>query len=143
MSPHAYHHFRYIHTLKRLAILNLDTLELRRLRFDLAFYYKVLNHLTPFNLNLAFTVYTSPSCLRANLPFFLQRPGNSSCRILSDVFYRSIPAWNSLPIDLRLEASFPSFKRNLRTTDLTIFLKGAANIQYFLVLLWMRFILCI
>ena len=34
---------------ERLALLNLDTLELGRLRFDLIFYYKVFNHLTPFD----------------------------------------------------------------------------------------------
>jgi hypothetical protein len=34
---------------ERLAHLNLDTLELRRLRFDLIFYYKVFNHLTSFD----------------------------------------------------------------------------------------------
>jgi hypothetical protein len=70
---------------ERLAILNLDTLELGRLRFDLMFYYKVLNHLTLFNSNSVFTMNTPPFCLRANLPF-LQRPGNSSSRILH-VFY--------------------------------------------------------
>jgi hypothetical protein len=34
---------------ERLASLNLDLLELRRVRFDLVYYYKVFNHLTPFN----------------------------------------------------------------------------------------------
>jgi hypothetical protein len=71
---------------ERLAILNLDTLELRRLRFDLALYYKVLKHLTPFNPHSVFTIYTPPSCLRTNLPF-LQRPGNSSSKILSTTVY--------------------------------------------------------
>jgi hypothetical protein len=70
---------------ERLAILNLDILELGRLRFDLMFYYKVLNHLTLINSNSVFTMNTPPFCLRANLPF-LQRPGNSSSRILH-VFY--------------------------------------------------------
>jgi hypothetical protein len=113
---------------ERLAILNLDTLELRRLRFDIIFYYKVLNHLTPFNPHSVFTIYTPPSCLRTNLPF-LRRPGNSSSKILSTTFYGSIPAWNSLPINLRLSASLLSFKRNLKAADLAMFLKGAANTQ--------------
>jgi hypothetical protein len=33
---------------ERLAFLNLEPLELRRLRFDLFYYYKVLHNLTPF-----------------------------------------------------------------------------------------------
>ena len=111
---------------ERLAILNLNTLELRRLRFDLIFYYKVLNNLTPFDPNSVFTVYTPPTSLRANLPF-LQRPFNCSSRVLSTVFYRSIPAWNALSIYLRLSTSILSFKSNLKNVDLTMFLKGSVN----------------
>jgi hypothetical protein len=45
---------------ERLATLNLETLELRRLRIDLIFYYKVFNHLTPFNPDTVFTMYIPP-----------------------------------------------------------------------------------
>jgi hypothetical protein len=44
--------------LDRLVILDLDLLELRRLRFDLIYYMKVFNHLTPFNPTEVFTIYT-------------------------------------------------------------------------------------
>ena len=46
---------------ERLAIFNLEPLELRRLRYDLVQYYKILNNLTPlnpadyFNLHYPFT----------------------------------------------------------------------------------------
>ncbi len=48
---------------ERLAAMNLETLELRRLRFDLIFYYKVFNNLTPFAPDSVFTTYVPPPCL--------------------------------------------------------------------------------
>ena len=35
--------------IERLGIFNLEPLELRRLRYDLVQYYKILNYLTPLN----------------------------------------------------------------------------------------------
>jgi hypothetical protein len=55
---------------ERLDVLNLETLELRRLRFDLIFYYKVFNHLTPFDPDLVFTIYSPPNCLSSNEPLY-------------------------------------------------------------------------
>jgi ribonuclease P/MRP protein subunit RPP40 len=43
---------------ERLALLDLELLELRRLRFDLIYYYKVMNHLTPFNPSDVLIVYS-------------------------------------------------------------------------------------
>jgi ribonuclease P/MRP protein subunit RPP40 len=40
---------------ERLAALNLEPLELRRLRFDLTYYYKVLQNLTPFTPHVVLT----------------------------------------------------------------------------------------
>ena len=37
---------------ERLARLNLETLELRRLRFDLVLYYKMFNDLGSFDVNI-------------------------------------------------------------------------------------------
>ena len=46
---------------ERLAMLSLETLELRRLHFDLIFYY---NHLTHFDPETVFTMYTpSQACV--------------------------------------------------------------------------------
>ena len=51
-----------------LAVLNLEILELRRLNFDLIFYYTVFNHLTPFDPETVglFTVHTPSPGLRCN-----------------------------------------------------------------------------
>jgi hypothetical protein len=51
--------------LERLAILDLEPVELRRLKFDLIYYFKVLNHLTPFDPKDIFTIYTPAASLRS------------------------------------------------------------------------------
>jgi hypothetical protein len=85
---------------ERLAILDLDLLELRRLRFDLVYYYKVLNNLTHFNPSEVFIIYSPSERSRSALPY-LQKPVKASKSFLSSLFYRSVDAWNALPIDLR------------------------------------------
>jgi hypothetical protein len=112
---------------ERLAHLNLDTLELRRLRFDLIFYYKVFNHLTSFDPQTVFGIYHPPACLRSNTSF-IQKPAHMSNKTLATLFYRGIDAWNYLPADLRHSQSLLSFKRGLRNVELSRFLKGSVYI---------------
>jgi hypothetical protein len=60
---------------ERNAMLNLETLELRRLHFDLM--YKVFNYPTPFDPHIVFTVYSipPPTLLRRDItvPSFLKQ----------------------------------------------------------------------
>ena len=112
---------------ERLALLNLDTLELRRLRFDLIFYYKVFNHLTPFDPQTTFHVYQPPTSLRCNTPF-IQKPAHASNKTLNTLFYRCIDAWNYLSIDLRNSNSLSVFKCGLKGVDLSRFLKGSLSV---------------
>jgi hypothetical protein len=107
---------------ERLAVPNLEAFELRRLRFDLIFYYKVFNHLTPFDPDLVFTIYSPPNCLRSNEPIILE-PITVPNKFLSTTFYRAVDAWNYLPIELRLSKSFPVFKRGLEVVNFSKFLK--------------------
>jgi hypothetical protein len=101
---------------ERLVVLNVETLELRRLRFDLIFYYKVFCHLTPFDPDFVFIIYSPPNCLRSNEPFIL-KPITVPNKFLSTTFYRAIDAWNYLPIELHLSKSLPVFKRGLKVVD--------------------------
>ena len=110
---------------ERLASLNLDLLELRRVRFDLVYYYKVLNHLTPFTPSEVFNIYSPPACSRSELPYLL-KPTHATNRLMSSLFYRSIDAWNALPVALRSSSSLSTFKHNLMHIDLTKFLRGSA-----------------
>jgi hypothetical protein len=111
---------------ERLALLDLDLLELRRLRFDLIYYYKVLNNLTPFDPNAVFSVYTPSPWSRSAMPYLL-KPTKATNRVLSTFFFRSIDAWNALPAALQSSSSLPVFKRLLKQFDLSTFLKGSAH----------------
>jgi hypothetical protein len=111
---------------ERLALLDLELLELRRLRFDLIYYYEVLNNLTPFDPSEIFSVYTPSSWSRSEMPY-LQKPIKATNRLLSTFFFRSIDAWNALPAALRSSSSLPAFKRHLKQFDLSTYLKGSAR----------------
>jgi hypothetical protein len=67
---------------ERLALLDLELLELRRLRFDLIHYYKVVNHLTPCNPNDAFIIYSPDARSMPSLPY-LQKPSKATNRFIS------------------------------------------------------------
>jgi hypothetical protein len=89
---------------ERLAILNLESLELRRLRFDLLYYYKVLHNLTPFAPSEVYNVYTPLESSRSNAPY-LMKPAKASNALLSSFFRRNVDAWNSLPSSLEHASS--------------------------------------
>jgi hypothetical protein len=104
--------------------LRFDSLELRRLRFDLIYFFKVFNQLTPFNPNDTFLIYTPIASSRSNSPH-LQRRAKASNKLLQTLFYRQVEAWNSLPPALKSASSLPSFKRGLQNIGLSKFLKGS------------------
>jgi hypothetical protein len=104
-------------------MLNLETLELRRLHFDLSFYYKIFNHLTPFDPESDFTIYIPPSSLRRNSAV-IKKPLRSSDKPISDLFFRHIDAWNSLPSEVRSLPTLDSFKRRIKSIDLSGYLIG-------------------
>lgn len=110
---------------ERLALLDLDLLELRRLRFDLIYYFKVLHNLTPFEPSNVFIIYYPSERSRSELPY-LQKPVKATNKFQSTLFYRNVDAWNALPAALRLSSSLPKFKRGLMKADLSLFLKGSA-----------------
>jgi hypothetical protein len=103
---------------KRVAHFNIATLALRRLRFDLIFYYKAFKHLTSFDRQIMFNIYQPPACLRSNTPL-IQKPARMPNRTLATLFYRCIDALNYLPADLRHSQSLFTFKRSLRNVELS------------------------
>ena len=109
----------------RLEKLNLEPLELRRLRYDLGLYYKVLNNLTPLNPSDYFLIYHSPPSSRS-ASIYLTRPIRASNKFLSSFFFRCIDVWNRLPITVTSAESFTCFKCRLRSYNLDQFLKCSA-----------------
>ena len=105
----------------RLAALNLPSLELRRLRNDVIWCYKILFGVLKYQLIASLSLvllnarmFTALNCLKGvatlvqGLVFFSERVFN---------------AWNSLPRDTNFN-SVAGFKRSIAKVDFTTFLKG-------------------
>ena len=111
----------------RLTKLNLDPLELRRLRYDLVQYYKILNNLTPLDPSKYFSIYNSIPSSRSS-PTYLSKPIKASNKFLSSFFFRQVSVWNKLPQHIIQSNSLPSFKHSLKTFNLYPFLKSSSFI---------------
>lgn len=105
---------------RRLEILGLETLELRRLRFDLVMVFKILNKICDLDANdffhLANRRSRGHSC-KLELP---------RCRLelVRNTFkYRVIHPWNSLPENVVTSSNVYIFKNRLKNVDLSAFLK--------------------
>jgi hypothetical protein len=107
----------------RLSALNLELLELRRLRFDLIGYYKIINNLTDISPSDFFTFYVPPASSRTPMPT-LQKPRRANQKLLSSFCCRAIDAWNALPPSVKTQDSLPKFKRALLDVNLSKFLLG-------------------
>ena len=105
-------------------MLNLETLEQRRLTSDLTLYYKIFHNLTPWDPSEVFTLSIPLYNLHSvSHSFNIRKP---LCRIKiyeNHFFNRCISAWNSLPSYVVESKSLTLFKRNLKIIDLSAFLK--------------------
>lgn len=109
----------------RLTRLKLDSLEVRRLRFDLIQYYKIINKLTPFDPNDFFKFYEPRESSRLSTPF-LTKNSHVTEQISSLLMHRSIDCWNCLPHDVKNACSLSSFKSKIVSIDFSNFLRGRA-----------------
>lgn len=99
---------------ERLSILNLDTLEYRRLSCDLTLYYKIFNNLTPWSPSEYFNVSQPPYSLHSlHHDLTIRKPKCRSNSFENNFFYRCVSAWNNLPRYIVKSKSVASFKRNL------------------------------
>ena len=73
---------------QRLLKLNLESLELRRIRFDLIYYYNILSNLTPIDPNIFFITYQSNPSSRSQSAS-LHRTAKTTARVRSTFLYRS------------------------------------------------------
>ena len=104
----------------RLAILGLDSLELRRLRLDLVLAYKLTFGLVEAESSTLF-VFRTDCVTRGHDYKLIAR--NNRVNVRKWFFsQRLINVWNSLPISADCLASLPCFKLFLARTDLSEFL---------------------
>ena len=107
---------------ERLAVINLDTLELRRLRADLLMYYKILNGLSPLTANEYFTVTVNDRVTRSSDKLLLSKPSISTNVLENDFFVRRINCWNELPDSVKRASSINVFKSLVSRIDLSRYL---------------------
>ena len=102
----------------RLKIMHLDTLEIRRVRFDLILMYKIYHNIIDidFNSHFKLNIANKNYSLRGH-NFKLQRNKYSTAR--NRYFCeRVIPTWNKLPVDVVEALNVEEFKTKLTKFDL-------------------------
>ena len=107
---------------ERLAALDLEPLELRRLKSDLVMYCKCLHDLVaiPFNDFFVTSNYTSQTRSGGSK---LLRPCCLTNHFENNFFYRCLSCWNNLPPAVVNAGSVSCFKRLLSHVDLSSFIR--------------------
>jgi len=105
---------------ERLAALDLEPLELRRLKSDLVLYYKCLNDLVALLSSEYFTVSNFTSQTRTG-GIRLLCHSYSTKLYENDFFNRCVSCWNFLPYTVVNASSIWYFKRLLSNVDLSSF----------------------
>ena len=107
---------------ERLTFLDLESLELRRLKADLIMYFKILhNHVDVEKSDFFSLAHNSYGTRGHNLKLKKSAFGNNCFEnILAN---RCVSCWNWLPDEMVNSPSVFSFRRKLDKIDLSIFLK--------------------
>jgi hypothetical protein len=106
---------------ERLALIDLEPLELRRLKADLVLYYKCLHNLSALSSDVYFStnLYSSNTRSGGN---HLSIPLCSTNAFKNDFFNRNLVCWNSLPLFAINAVSVNSFKHILSSINFKPFL---------------------
>ena len=91
---------------------------MRRLRFDLVMYYKIVHDIVSINVSSHFTYYYPPVSSRSGSPK-LVKPDKGNNNLMHSLFNRAADCWNNLRHTLRFCDSLSKFKRWLNNTDLS------------------------
>jgi len=99
----------------RLRLFNLDTLETRRIKYDLILIFKTIHNLIDLQFDDFFSI--SPSLKlyqlrRHKLHLNMPTPPATSTRI-NFFSYRTISTWNNLPSEIVMSKSLVLFKKKL------------------------------
>ena len=110
----------------RLETLHLDTLEVRRVKFDLINMYKIYHNIVDLNFKEFFGINLSNFKYNTRgHKHRLQIPKYSGSTIHQNFFCnRIINVWNQLPSDLIDSASLQIFKIKLKKYDITTIYSG-------------------
>ena len=109
----------------RLNLFNINSLEYRRVKFDLILLYKIVNKLIDLNFSTYFTLsdYSCVYNLRRHR-FNLKKPPTAKTSTRNNFFsYRIINTWNKLPNYIVSAKSLDAFKHTLNAYDLSLVYK--------------------
>ena len=106
---------------ERLNILNIQSLEARRLRADLIYVYKLLHNIVSSDYKQFFTLKDS---VTRGHNWSLVKPNCKIDCLKFSFAHRVINPWNSLPRDMVNALNIEIFTRLLADYDLSRFLKG-------------------
>ena len=110
---------------ERLAIFNIELLELRRIKFDMYYCFKILNNLTCLDSNLYFCNDNRNILKIRNYDDKLLRVSQFVNNRTDNLFFnRCVQTWNSLTYECRSISCFIDFKLYLDNHDFSKFLKG-------------------
>jgi len=109
----------------RLTILNLESLEIRRLKKDLKMYHKIVHGSIDLNCNDFFNIKSNMYHTRGhNLKII--KPFCNSDMFLNTFANRVVDCWNWLPTDIVNLKNIKGFSSKLNIIDLNKFVKGGA-----------------
>ena len=106
---------------ERLRVLNLESLELRRLKFDLILIFKIINGYVDINCGRLFEFFSKNLNLRGHQKKIIKPQSRINCRSHSFAC-RNVNAWNYLPGYVIDSTSCAVFKNRLNTVDFSKFL---------------------
>jgi len=101
---------------KRLKVLGIDSLEIRRLRYDLVFMYKMLIGLVDLKYSDYFVLRTSSATRGNDYKLFL---AYSRLNVRKHFSERVVPAWNNLESNVINFSNIRRFKSSLLRCNLT------------------------
>ncbi len=107
---------------QRLRTLGLESLELRRIRIDLLFTYKIMFGLVDLNRSDFFELNTTDNRITRGHCYKLMIPTTKNGVRYNYFSYRAVRVWNTLPTTVCFNA-FNSFKNSLSAELLARFCK--------------------
>ena len=108
---------------EHLLLLGLESLKVRRLRFDLIMCFKIVHNLVDLD-RLSFFNFSSNSRTMSFLKFV--KPFNKNVQFDHFFCNRVVDCWNSLPNEFVSCKSLSKFKNFIKKLNLDKFLKGRA-----------------
>ena len=105
----------------RLALLGLETLEFRRLKFDLKMYYQIIHHAVDLDSSKFFKILIVTHETVTSHKFQLQKQVFQNNTLNNSFANRAIDCWNNLPNKIAEAVNYITFNKLLNQVDSPFF----------------------